>query len=113
QEVAAELVAVAGELTERREESAHGLAQEVGRILPGLGMEGGRFEVALLPLPAPATEGAEEIEFRVALNRGFDPKPLASVASGGELARVMLALKTILARLDAVPTLIFDEVDAG
>jgi DNA repair protein RecN (Recombination protein N) len=61
--------------------------------------------------PAPA--GAEEIEFRVSVNRGFDPRSLANVASGGELSRVMLALKTILARLDAVPTVIFDEVDAG
>lgn len=76
-------------------------------------MEGGRFEAALLPLTAPGSHGAEEIEFRVSLNKGFEPKPLASVASGGEMSRVMLALKTILAELDAVPTLIFDEVDAG
>jgi len=55
----------------------------------------------------------EEVEFRVALNVGHEARPLARVASGGELARVMLALKTILARLDGVPTLIFDEVDAG
>jgi DNA repair protein RecN (Recombination protein N) len=49
----------------------------------------------------------------VTLNKGFEPRPLAQVASGGELSRVMLALKTILARLDAVPTVVFDEVDAG
>ena len=53
------------------------------------------------------------MEFRVALNVGHEARPLARVASGGELSRVMLALKTILARLDRVPTLIFDEVDAG
>ena len=57
--------------------------------------------------------GAEDIELRVALNRGHESRPLARVASGGELSRVMLALKTILARLDRVPTLVFDEVDAG
>ena len=57
--------------------------------------------------------GAEDVEFRVALNVGHEPRALARVASGGELSRVMLALKTILARLDRVPTLIFDEVDAG
>jgi len=60
-----------------------------------------------------AATGAEDIEFRVALNVGHDARPLARVASGGELSRVMLALKTILARLDEVPTLVFDEVDAG
>jgi DNA repair protein RecN (Recombination protein N) len=53
------------------------------------------------------------VEYRVALNVGHDARALSRVASGGELARVMLALKTILARLDRVPTLIFDEVDAG
>ncbi len=109
----AELAAACAELTRRRGEAAEGLGREVGAILPTLGMDGGRFEVTLLPGGEPTAQGAEEIEFRVALNRGFDPKPLASVASGGELARVMLALKTILARLDAVPTLVFDEVDAG
>jgi DNA repair protein RecN (Recombination protein N) len=76
-------------------------------------MEAGRFEAACLPLPEPGPAGAEEIEFRVSLNRGFEPRALSFVASGGEMSRIMLALKTILARLDAVPTLVFDEVDAG
>jgi DNA repair protein RecN (Recombination protein N) len=89
------------------------LADEVGQVLPALGMEGGRFVAVALPLPEPGSAGAEEVEFRVSLNQGFDPRPIAQVASGGELSRVMLALKTILARLDAVPTLVFDEVDAG
>jgi DNA repair protein RecN (Recombination protein N) len=53
------------------------------------------------------------VEFLVAVNVGFDPRPLKDVASGGELSRVMLALKTILARVDQVPTLVFDEIDAG
>ncbi len=57
--------------------------------------------------------GAEDVEFRVALNVGHEARALSRVASGGELSRVMLALKTILARLDRVPTLVFDEVDAG
>ena len=61
----------------------------------------------------PGAAGAEDVEFRVTLNTGHDPRPLARVASGGELSRVMLALTTILARLDRVPTLVFDEVDAG
>ena len=108
-----EFTRVAAELSRARSQAAKRLRKEVESVLPELGMAGGRFEVASLPLPVPGAEGAEEIEFRVALNRGFDPRPLVHVASGGELSRVMLALKTILARLDAVPTLVFDEVDAG
>jgi DNA repair protein RecN (Recombination protein N) len=112
-EAGAELDRLAAELSERRAAAARTLAEEIAAVLPELGMKGGRFEVVILPLPQPGATGAEEIEFRVALNRGFDPRPLAHVASGGELSRVMLAVKTILARLDAVPTLVFDEVDAG
>jgi DNA repair protein RecN (Recombination protein N) len=109
----ANLRQLAEELSARRTAAARELAEEIEQILPELGMSGGRFEVTILPLQEPGAAGAEEIEFRVSLNRGFAPKPLAQVASGGELSRVMLAIKTILARLDAVPTLVFDEVDAG
>lgn len=108
-----ELDAAAAELTRRRAQAMTELAGEVNRVLPELGMGGGRFEAVALPLQVPGPHGAEEIEFRVTLNRGFDPKPISQVASGGELSRVMLALKTILARLDSVPTLVFDEVDTG
>lgn len=82
-------------------------------MLPSLGMSDGRFAVALAPRPEPGPAGAEDVEFRVALNVGHDMRPLLRVASGGELSRVMLALETILARVDHVPTLVFDEVDAG
>ena len=82
-------------------------------ILPELGMADGRFVVHLEPVTPPGASGAEEVEFRVALNVGHEMRPLARVASGGELSRVMLALKTILARLDRIPTLVFDEVDSG
>jgi DNA repair protein RecN (Recombination protein N) len=112
-ELGDQLAEAGSELTAVRIACAARLADEVGAVLPELGMEGGRFSVEAIPLPATGPAGAEEIEFRVALNRGFEPRPLAQVASGGELSRVMLALKTILARLDAVPTLVFDEVDAG
>jgi DNA repair protein RecN (Recombination protein N) len=111
-EAAAALASAAQALTKKRAAAAKALAQAVEARLPDLGMDDGRFFVELLPRET-AASGAEEIEFRVALNVGHDARPLARVASGGELARVMLALKTILARLDDVPTLIFDEVDAG
>jgi DNA repair protein RecN (Recombination protein N) len=108
-----ELTQLAAELTDRRRSAAEALAVAVDNHLPDLGMEGGRFEVNALPLSETSASGAEEIEFLVSLNRGFEPRPIAQVASGGELSRVMLALKTIVAELDAVPTLVFDEVDAG
>jgi DNA repair protein RecN (Recombination protein N) len=108
-----ELLAKSAELTVRRKTAGEKLEVAVNRVLPELGMEGGRFEAVSIPISSPGPSGGEEIEFRVSLNKGFEPKPLATVASGGEMSRVMLALKTILAELDAVPTLIFDEVDAG
>lgn len=100
-------------LTRKRAAAAAALGTAVEGRLPDLGMPDGKFFVQLKVRDAIGSTGAEEIEFRVALNLGHEARPLARVASGGELARVMLALKTILARLDGVPTLIFDEVDAG
>lgn len=110
---AEELAAAAAVLTRRRTDASAELAGRIREILPELGMEGGRFDAVLLPLSEVSAQGAEEVEFRIALNRGFQPRPLAQVASGGELSRVMLALKTVLAEQDAVPTLVFDEVYAG
>jgi DNA repair protein RecN (Recombination protein N) len=103
----------AAALTSLRAAAATRLARAVDEVLPDLGMPDGHITVALVPLGEIGATGAESVEFRVALNVGHDPRPLARVASGGELSRVMLALKTILARLDRVPTLVFDEVDAG
>jgi DNA repair protein RecN (Recombination protein N) len=103
----------AGALTRKRTAAAARLARAVDEVLPDLGMPDGHLDVALAPRPEIGVEGAEDVEFRVSLNLGHDARPLARVASGGELSRVMLALKTILARLDHVPTLVFDEVDAG
>jgi DNA repair protein RecN (Recombination protein N) len=107
------LVAAAAELTSLRRDAATRLATEVDAVLPELGMPDGRLDVSMRPRADIGAVGAEDIELRVALNRGHESRPLARVASGGELSRVMLALKTILARLDRVPTLVFDEVDAG
>ncbi len=112
-ELAAELEKLATRLSKARSKAATALAREVNAILPELGMPDGRFEVALHPRDEIASTGGEDVEHRVTLNKGFEPRSLAKVASGGELSRVMLALKTILARLDRTPTLIFDEIDAG
>jgi len=112
-QAASRLAQAAAELTRLREGAAERLARAVEEVLPDLGMTDGHFSVTLLPREDIGATGAEDVEFRVALNVGHEARPLARVASGGELSRVMLALKTILARLDRVPTLVFDEVDVG
>jgi DNA repair protein RecN (Recombination protein N) len=76
-------------------------------------MEKARFEVRLEALPALGPSGAEKAEFLFSANPGEPPRPLARIASGGELSRVMLALRVVLASADMVPTLVFDEVDSG
>jgi DNA repair protein RecN (Recombination protein N) len=112
-DLTAKLEEAASRLTRTRLKAARALGAEVTRMLPELGMPEGRFDVGLSERPEIASTGAEDVEFRVTLNKGFEPRALSKVASGGELSRVMLALKTILARLDRTPTLIFDEIDAG
>ena len=78
-----------------------------------LGMPDGVFSVELIGLDTPGPSGAERVEFRVAINPGMKPGPLARVASGGELSRVMLALEVVLAASTEGTTMVFDEVDAG
>lgn len=103
----------AAELTKARRRSAQLLSDTVSAQLPALGLPEGRFLVALPPRDEPGATGQEEVEFRVALNAGHEARPLARVASGGELSRVMLALASTQAAQGSVPTLVFDEIDAG
>lgn len=103
----------ASELTKVRRRSAQLLSETVSAQLPALGLPEGRFLVALPPRDEPGATGQEEVEFRVALNAGHEARPLARVASGGELSRVMLALASTQAAQGSVPTLVFDEIDAG
>ena len=107
------LADVAAELTALRTTAAERISREVTRLLPRLGLGGGEFSIELSKLPQPGADGVESITFMVRLNKGMEARPLARVASGGELSRLMLALKVVLARQDAVPTLVFDEVDQG
>lgn len=107
------LAEAARHLTGTRERTAGELAGSVDAMLPSVGIPDGRFAVVLARRAEPAATGAEDVEFRVALNAGHAERPLARVASGGELSRVMLCLTAILAAVDRVPTLVFDEVDAG
>ncbi len=103
----------AKKLTRLRSGAARALSKAVQDLLPRLGLEGATFQILLEGFAEPRASGGESIEFRASLNPGFEPRPLARIASGGELSRVMLALNSVLAEVDPVPTLIFDEVDAG
>jgi DNA repair protein RecN (Recombination protein N) len=109
----AALRAAAEALTVRRQDAADRLARGVNRLLPKLGLPGGKLSVTLVPLEEPGSAGAESVQLDVRLNQGLEAKPLARVASGGELSRLMLALKVVLARHDAIASLVFDEVDQG
>ena len=112
-ELEAELAAAATALSGRRRSAASRLATQVERALRALGMERAVFEVGLEPAAEIGARGADRVELRLSTNPGEEVKALARVASGGELSRTMLALKSVLARADRVPTLVFDEVDAG
>ena len=109
----------AARITTLRSKGAPRLGAAVTQAMQQLGMAGGRFEVALLPLAEAQAHGLESVEFRVAGHAGSTPRPLAKVASGGELSRLALAIAVTTAAQDAaqnghaVPTLIFDEIDAG
>ena len=107
--------AAAREVSAKRKTAAQKLAREVGKHMQELGMPGGRFDVALNPLADAelSPRGLERVEFLVSANAGQPVKPLAKVASGGELSRISLALQVVMARLGRIPTLIFDEVDVG
>ncbi len=100
------------ELTQKRKACAEVLSREIETALHELNMEKARFSVAVTPKEYGA-DGADNVEFLISPNPGEDLKPLSRIASGGELSRVMLAIKSILAKVDGVETLIFDEIDTG
>jgi DNA repair protein RecN (Recombination protein N) len=107
------LEAVAAVLTEARKGAARRMQKAVAQELDGLRLEGARFEISLRPAVEIGPTGAEGAEMMFSANPGEPLQALARVASGGELARVMLAIKTVGADADRLPTLVFDEVDAG
>jgi DNA repair protein RecN (Recombination protein N) len=103
----------AEQLGERRAAAARELGERVSQALVELGMPGGRFTIHLERLDKPTPSGLEAVEFQVSANPGQPLRPLAKVASGGELSRISLAIQVITARAARIPTLIFDEVDSG
>ena len=103
----------AQKLSQQRKKAAPKLAQAVTSAMQNLGMQGGRFEVALLGLEQAAQHGLEDIQFLVAGHAGSTPRPVGKVASGGELSRIALAIAVTTSELGEAGTLIFDEVDSG
>ncbi len=109
----ADYLAVAQRLTAARQAGAAQLSSAVSAAMQQLAMAGGSFEVALLPVEQGSSHGQEDVQFLVAANPGQTPRPLAKVASGGELSRIGLAIQVIASSAGKAPTLIFDEVDVG
>jgi DNA repair protein RecN (Recombination protein N) len=107
-----EYMALAKKLTAARTKAAAALGKAVTAAMQDLSMAGGSFAIAL-NVAEPSAHGVEQIEFLVAGHAGTTPRPLAKVASGGELARIALAISVIASSSTATPTLIFDEVDSG
>ena len=103
----------ARQVSKSRGKAAPLLARAITQAMQGLGMQGGRFDVALTRLEQPAQHGLEQAEFLVAGHSGSTPRPVGKVASGGELSRIALAIAVTTSQLGQAQTLIFDEVDAG
>lgn len=101
------------ELSKIRKEYAARLEQEITTGLKDLNFEKVEFQICFEKTKAYTAEGTDDIEFRISLNPGQPPKPLSDVASGGELSRIMLAIKAVMAEKDDMDTLIFDEIDTG
>ncbi|WP_151705239.1 DNA repair protein RecN [Nitrincola alkalilacustris] len=110
-----EYAAKAAQLSLQRSKAAATLNKAVDQQLHSLGMMAASFTVSLQPLDAGkgSANGMEEVEFLISTNKGLQARPLAKVASGGELSRISLAIQVITAQTSATPTLIFDEVDVG
>ena len=104
---------LAKQLSQKRSKAALDLGKLVTAAMQDLSMAGGQLEIALIPLSEGGSNGLEQIDFLVAGHAGSTPRSLAKVASGGELARISLAISVITSKASFTPTLIFDEVDAG
>ncbi len=105
-------IALAKELSQKRKEAASAFSQQVKKELAFLNMPGLAFQVEIQRVPLNSS-GCDKLQFLVSANKGEPAKPMSKIASGGELSRIMLAVKTVLSGMDKVDTLIFDEVDTG
>src|SRR5439155_4377819 len=108
-----ELGSKAATLSQRRQATAIQLSNSVERELADLRLSGAHFVVSVTQAAEADLSGIDRVEFLLAANAGDEPRALSRVASGGELARIALGLKTVLSRAETRPTLIFDEIDVG
>ena len=108
-----EMREIAGQLSAQRRKAIPKLAKAAARQLQDLGFQQSHFEIAISAASALTASGADQVEFQFAPNTGEPARPLRAIASSGEMSRVMLALKTVLAAEDEIPLLIFDEIDAN
>ena len=111
-ELAEEVKALADNITEKRKAAAQKLSDEICEQLRFLDMPNVRIVIAVNPDKV-TINGRDSVEMLISANAGEEPRPINKIASGGELSRIMLAIKSVLADADDIPTLIFDEVDAG
>lgn len=108
----ADVLSLAEELSAIRRAGAVEFTNRIENELAGLGMQNAVFRINIEKTDLDST-GIDKIEFLISANPGEDPKPLAKIASGGEMSRIMLAIKSVMASIDQIPTLIFDEIDVG
>lgn len=111
--LAGELEELAGRLTAGRKRAAAALERDIARELEDLEMSGAVFLINFSGRERTGAQGREKAEFFISTNPGEPARPLAKIASGGETSRLMLAVKTILAEMEGIPTLVFDEIDTG
>lgn len=107
------LMKMAEEISSLRKKSAPSLGDRIIELLQQLGMPYGRFEVRITGMKEPAPQGIDRVEFMFTANRQVEPEELSRVASGGELSRLMLSLKSTLATTSGLPAIVFDEIDSG
>ena len=105
--------AISAKLSAARKKAAGPLSEEITGMLHRLGMPHARFEAGISSMAAPGPSGIDEIRFLFSANRQVEPEDLSKCASGGELSRVMLCLKSVLANSSGLPAIIFDEIDSG
>lgn len=113
QELEKEIKECCAVLSEKRRKTAESLSQDIAKAAKDLNFNDVRFEIRIVPTDTFGANGADKASFLISTNPGEDLKPLNKVASGGELSRIMLAIKTVTAQADGVETLIFDEIDTG
>ncbi len=109
-----EIMALQDKLSALRHKASDKLSARIVEVIRTLGIPNARLEVAFNPTATPYTrKGGEEVDFMFSANTGFAPRPLAKIISGGEMSRFMLAYKTVVAQLDGIDSMVFDEIDSG